>query len=263
MLLALTRAVSPNLGACQLTHAVRAPIDVETAQAQHRRYEACLEELGCRIQPVAAAPHLPDSVFVEDTAVVLDELAIVARPGAASRRSETEAVVEAVADYRTLRWIEPPGTLDGGDVLRVGRVLYVGLSTRTNQDAIEQLRAHVEPLGYAVRPVAVTGCLHLKSAATQVAPDTLLMNRAWLDARRFEGLELLDVAASEPMGANALWIGDTVVCSVAYEKTQERLVNRGITVKSLDMSELAKAEGGVTCCSVIFEVLTGRSSNHA
>jgi len=254
MRIALTRAVSPNIGACQLTHVLRAAIDVDAAQAQHQRYEARLEELGCRIRHVAAAPHLPDSVFVEDTAVVLDELGIVARPGAASRRSETEAVAEALADYRTLRWIEPPGTLDGGDVLRVGRVLYVGLSTRTNPDAIEQLRGHVEPLGYAVRPVAVTACLHLKSAATLVAPDTVLVNRAWLDARRFEELELLDVAPSEPMGANALWIGDTVVCSTAFEKTRERLVNRGIMVRSMDLSELAKAEGGMTCCSVIFEV---------
>ena len=253
MLVAMTRAVSANIEACQLTHRVRAPIDVELARAQHRRYESCLEDLGCRIQQVAAAPHLPDAVFVEDTAVVLDERAILARPGAASRRPETEAVAEALAAYREVRRIEPPGTLDGGDVLRVGHVLYVGRSTRTNAAAIDQLTQHVERLGYAVRPMAVTGCLHLKSAVTQVAPDTLLVNRAWLDVRPFEGLELVDVAPSEPMGANALRIGDTVVCSSAYERTQEQLVKRGIRVRSVDLSEFAKAEGGVTCCSVIFD----------
>jgi dimethylargininase len=253
MLVALTREVSSTIEACQLTHVARAPIDAEVARAQHRSYEDCLADLGCRIQHLAPEPHLPDAVFVEDTAVVLDEMAIVTRPGAAPRRAETESVSRALATYRRLRRIEPPGTLDGGDVLRVGRVLYVGLSTRTNENAIQQLREHVEPLGYAVRPVAVNGCLHLKSAVTQVALDTLLLNRAWVDARQFKGLELLDIAPAEPMGANALLVGDTVLCSAAHEKTLERLRQRGISVKSLDMSELAKAEGGLTCCSLIFD----------
>jgi dimethylargininase len=253
MQIAITREVSPSIGQCELTHLAREAIDVELAQAQHRQYEACLAALGCQIQRLPPEPELPDAVFVEDVAVVLDELAIMTRPGAASRRPETHSVGEALAPYRRLAYIQAPGSLDGGDVLRVGRTMWVGLSGRSNRAGMQQMHALLAPLGYRVRGVAVDGCLHLKSAVTQVARDTLLINPAWVDAGAFGPMNLIEVDPAEPFAANALLVGESVVYPAAYPATRRRLEERGIPVRLVDVSELGKAEGGVTCCSVIFE----------
>ena len=159
--IALTREVSPALARCELTHLSRVPIDAALARIQHGRYEAALEALGCTVLRLPAAPDLPDAVFVEDTAVVLPEIAVVTRPGAASRRPESVATARALAAWRPLAFIEEPGTLDGGDVLRLGATLFVGVSGRSNASGIEQLRSLLEPLGYAVEAVSFAGCLHL------------------------------------------------------------------------------------------------------
>ena len=193
MLVALTREVSPSLARCELTHLAREPIDVARAVAQHAAYEAALAGLGCTLVRLRAEPDLPDAVFVEDTAVVLDELAVVTRPGAESRRAETASVARALGSYRTLRRIEPPGTLDGGDVLVAGRRVFVGRSRRSDPAGVAGLRGHLEPLGYAVESVALGDCLHLKSAATLVAPDTLLANPSWTDPGAFRGLAVIEV----------------------------------------------------------------------
>ena len=257
MRIAITRQVSPAITACELTHLEREPIDLDLAIEQHRRYEASLAALGCDVRRLPAEPDLPDSVFVEDIAIVLDELAIVTRPGSESRRAERRSVAEGLARYRRSKRIEAPGTLDGGDVLRSGRTLFVGRSSRTNTAGIEQLRAVSEPLGYVVIPVDVTGCLHLKSAVTAVAEDMVLINRNWIDAAAFAHLDGIDVDPSEPHAANALWVGGTVVCPAAYPGTRQRMEDRGVVVEVVDVSELAKAEGGVTCCSLIFEAREG------
>lgn len=251
MKLAITRAVSPALARCELTHLSREPIDAGRAAAQHAEYERALEALGLEVGRLAADPELPDSVFVEDTCVVVDELAIITRPGAESRRPETAAVAEAVACHRALRHIEPPGTLDGGDVLRIGRTLFVGRSLRTNDEGIEQLRRILAPLDYQVHAVALHGCLHLKSAVTQVGPRTILVNPAWIDMDAFAGYEQIEVDPAEPFAANALLVGDRVIHPAGYPRTRARLESRGIGVVSVDVSELAKAEGGVTCCSLL------------
>jgi dimethylargininase len=252
--IAITRAVSPSIERCQLTHLAREAIDLSTAQAQHRAYEDRLVELGCQILRLPVEPDLPDSVFVEDTAIVLNEVAVITRPGAASRRPETASVAHALAAYRELFHIEPPGTIDGGDILRVGRTLFAGLSSRSNEAGLEQLRTHASRFGYTLKPVEVRGCLHLKSAVTQVAEDTLLIHRDWVDGTAFDDMEMIDVDPSEPFGANALLVGDAVIYPRAYSRTRERLERRDITVKAVRMSELAKAEGGVTCCSLIVQV---------
>ncbi|MFW6202405.1 MAG: dimethylargininase, partial [Gemmatimonadota bacterium] len=174
-LIALTRAVSPAITRCELTHLARRPIDVERAETQHAACEAVLERAGCRVVRVPPAPAPPDAVFVEDTAVVLDEVAIVARPGAASRRPEVEAVADALRPYRPIRRVREPGTLDGGDVLRIDRMLYVGRSARTNAEGRRQLAEIAGEHDYAVMPVELRGCLHLKTAATAVAARTLLV----------------------------------------------------------------------------------------
>lgn len=215
----------PSIVHCELSHLERTPIDVDRAVAQHEEYERVLERLGCRVQRIAPEPDMPDSVFVEDTAVVLDDVAIITRPGAESRRGETRSMAEALKPYRALAYIADPGTLDGGDVLRLGDTLYVGLSARTNEEGIRQLRRFAR-----VVAVPVTKCLHLKSAVTDVADRTLLINSKWIDPSYFAGFELIET--EQP---NALRIGDAVIYPA-----------------EIPMDELAKAEGALTCCSVIF-----------
>ena len=254
MLLALTRDVSARLGECELTHLARVPIDVERARAQHDAYEALLGRLGCRVERLAAGPDMPDSVFIEDIAIVFDELAIVTRPGAESRRVETAAVADALRRFRTLRFIEAPGTVDGGDVLVAGRRVFVGRSSRTNAAAVAQMRAILAPHGYSVCEVAVEGCLHLKSAVTAIGDDVLLANRAWIDPRAFADCEIVDVDRDEPSAANAVRVGGALVFPSAFPKTASRLAARGFTVHTVDASELAKAEGAVTCCSLIVDL---------
>lgn len=250
--IAITRDVSDAFAQCELTHQPREPIDVGRARAQHRAYCACLASLGCRVERLPADPALPDCVFVEDVALVFDEIAVMTRPGAASRRAEATAVGHALTAFRALHHIAPPDTLDGGDVLRLGRQVVVGLSTRTTAGAAAQLAALLAPFGYEVRTLTVSGCLHLKTAVTQVAGEALLLNPAWVDAAAFAGYRCLAVDPSEPTAANALLVGDAVIHPLAFPHTRARLQHAGIRVLTVDVSEMAKAEGGVTCCSLLF-----------
>ena len=249
--IAFTRPVPEALARCELTHLARAPIDLSLARAQHAGYERVLGSLGCALRRLPPAHGLADSVFVEDTAVVLDEVAVIARPGAASRRAETRGTAAALTGIRPLTFIVEPATLDGGDVLRLGRTLYVGAGARTTRDGVRQLAAAVGLHGYEVRAVEVRDCLHLKSAATEIAPGLVLVNPGWIDPHVFEAHRALPVDPAEPAAANVLRIGDTLVCASAYERTSARLEAAGLTVCPVDMSELAKAEAGVTCCSLI------------
>ena len=250
---ALTRAVSPAIGCGELTHLSRVEIDYARACAQHAAYERALADLGCEIVGLPAEPDLPDSVFVEDVALVLDDIAVILRPGAASRQAETPSVAKVLADYRELALIGAPGTLDGGDILRAGTSVYVGCSERSNHTGIGQLAAALVPFGLRVIPLTVSGCLHLKSAVARVSPDTLLLNRQWVDPAQFRGMRVLDVDPGEPHAANALLLGETVIYPASHPRTRERLDTRGIAVQTVDVSELEKAEGAVTCCSIIFE----------
>ncbi len=253
MLRAITRQVSRSLERCELTHLERQPIDLDRARHQHRAYEAALGRLGCAVEQLAEEPELPDSVFVEDVALVLDEVAILLRPGAASRRPEVPSVARALAAYRELRPLPGRGTVDGGDVLRLGRTLYVGRSGRSSRAGCDALRRLVSPLGYTVREVAIRGCLHLKSAVTAVAPDTLLVHRAWVDTAPFSGYRLVEVDPREPQAANALRLGDAAILyPSAFPATASRLEALGYPLERVDLSELAKAEGAVTCCSLVF-----------
>jgi dimethylargininase len=250
---ALTREVSPSLARCELTHRSREPIDLDRARAQHRAYEDLLRSLGCEVRRLLAEPDRPDAVFVEDTAVVLDELAVITRPGAASRREEVRSVADTLALYRPLVALEDPATLDGGDVLVIGRSVFVGLSTRTNEEGVRQLAKALAPHGYEVRPLTVRSCLHLKTAATRLGPGTVLLNPEWVDERAFDAFERIEVDPGEAWAANALAVGGSVVYAAAFPRTRERLARRGLDVREVDVSELAKAEGAVTCCSLVLE----------
>jgi len=253
MLIAATREVSAAIVRCELTHLDRTPIDIDLARAQHLAYERALEEAGCSIVRVDAAPDLPDAVFVEDAAVVLDELAVIMRPGAPSRRAETPPVARLVGGYRPLRHIDAPGTIDGGDVLVAGRKVFIGSSARTNSAAIGQMRAILQPHGYEVHAVPVTGCLHLKSAVTALGDDRLLINPDWTPRDAFSGFALVDIDPGEPYAANIVRAGDGLVYPGAFPRTRERLERLGLRVRTVEAGELAKAEGAVTCCSLIFQ----------
>ncbi|HEY9151506.1 MAG TPA: arginine deiminase-related protein [Anaerolineales bacterium] len=252
-MIAITREVSRSIIHCELTHLARTPIDVQRARAQHAEYESALKHLGVAVLSLPEEPTLADSVFVEDTALVLDECAIILRPGADSRKPETESIAKALAPYRKLFYIEAPARVDGGDILRVGKQIYVGLSSRSDTNAIEQIQSFLQPYGYEVYAVMVNGCLHLKSAVTQVAEDTLLINPAWTDKANFAGMKFMEIDPSEPYAANALWIGDTILYPKAFPKTRKKLADAGIKIVDVAADELAKAEGALTCCLLVFQ----------
>lgn len=253
MLTAITRGVSSSLAAGELTFRARAPIDIALARRQHEGYEAALAQLGVRIDHLPPEDAFADAVFVEDVAMVLDEIAIVTAPGAASRRGETESIARAVGKYRPVKRLTAPATLDGGDVVRIGRTLYVGLSSRTNEAGVDQLGALLSPLGYTVLGVEVTGALHLKTACTYAGRGILLANPEWAATKSFRDIEVLPVDATEPWGASVLAIGETLVMAASFPRTRATLEARGFTVAPVDLSELQKAEGGPTCLSIVFD----------
>jgi len=252
-LTAITRAVSPSMNECELAFAERRPIDIAKAMAQHEQYVALLASLGIAVIPLPALPDSPDAVFVEDPAVVVDEVAVMTRMGVESRRAESASLAEAVARFRPLRWITEPGTLEGGDVVRIGSTLFVGRSGRSNDAGIAQLSRELEPFGYAVRAVEMHGCLHLKSACVYLGGGTVLAYRGWVDLAPFANCRVLDVAPAEPGAADALAIGDNVVIPASFPETARLLESAGWRVLPIDVSELQKAEAGVTCMSLIFE----------
>ena len=250
-LIAITREVGPSLAGCELTHVARTPIDAGLAATQHHAYRRALESLGCRLLTLPAEPALPDAVFVEDVAVVLDEVAVMTRTGAVSRRGEGASVAEVLRRLRPLRAIQAPGTLEGGDVLRIGCTLYVGQSGRSNAEGIAQLGALIGEFGYTVRAVQIRDCLHLKSAVTAVADDCVLLQPAWVDRESFDGLRIIEVDPGEEHAANVVRVGDRVLMPACFPRTRQRLLDAGIDVTGVDVSELQKAEGAVTCCSLL------------
>lgn len=268
MLTAITRQVSPSINRCELTYHVQEPIDVAKAIAQHEAYEECLRSLGVRVVSLEAEPDLPDAVFVEDAAIVVDEVAVIPVMGAASRRPETESLARALSIYRPLKFMHAPDTLDGGDVMRIGRRMFVGASSRTNTEGIAQLRAALSPFDYEVLAVDVRQCLHLKSGCSYVGANSILVNRELVDVKQLAGFELIDIPASEPGAANVLLIEDVIEGAVegviessvkevvivpnAFPQTISLLEARGFNVRAIDVSEFQKAEGGVTCKSIIF-----------
>ena len=253
MVTAITRAVSPRLNECEITHIERTPIDLEVARLQHRGYVHALEQLSCRVIELPAEPDLPDSVFVEDTALILPEVAVITRPGAGSRRPESESIMRALSPLLPLVQVREPATVDGGDVLVLGKRICVGLSTRSNQAAVDQLNELLSPYGYTVSGIPLEGCLHLKSAVTRVDDETLLINTSWVNRDYFAGYRLIETDPSEPSAANCLPIGNAIIFPTAFPKTRLLLEERGYSIIPVDVSELAKAEGAVTCCSLIID----------
>lgn len=254
--IALVRAPTAALTRCELTHLERVVIDLERARAQHQRYVEVLRDLGAEIVWLPSLQQHPDAVFVEDMAVVLAEVAVIGRSGAVSRRGEAASVAEVLSAQRPLRWIEPPASLDGGDVLRVGQSLWIGCSGRTDADGVAALASAVCEFDYQVRAAPTTSCLHLKSACSFIPPDTVVANPQWIDRESFEGLRVIAVDAREPHAANTLTVAGTTLVSAAYPFTEEKLRRAGIRTLPVDISELHKAEAGLTCMSLIVPSLT-------
>jgi dimethylargininase len=253
MLTAITRKVSSALANCELSFIERKTIDMGKARAQHHAYEELLGKLGARVISLPEEPDLPDSMFVEDPAIVLEEVAVICPLGTETRRKEAPTLAAALEKYRKLAYIKLPGTLEGGDVLRVGKKVFVGDTARSNPEGIRQLAVILEHYGYDVTAVAVTGCLHLKSAVTCLGPNTLLGNRAWFHWKRMEGFDWVDVDPTEPHAGNALAIGDSVIFPASFPRTRAKIEAQACKVLSLDISELQKAESGLTCSSLLFE----------
>ena len=250
---ALCRAVSPAIADCELSFIGRDPINVAMAHLQHIDYVDLLNKLGAKVIELPAEPSLPDSVFVEDTVLLFDELAVMTRPGAISRRGEVASIEAAFRKYReVIAHIAEPGTIDGGDVLRICKQVFVGLSKRSNQAAIDQLTDILKPYDYTVTAVPMHDCLHLKSAVTALSDDTVLINPEWVDAGYFNDYRQIAIAASEPHAANVVRIHADILMPSNFPETQALVQAAGFTVHTVDVSELQKAEGAVTCCSVLF-----------
>jgi dimethylargininase len=244
--------VGPALVDCALTFLDREPIDLARAETQHAAYNEALRRAGAVVEVLSADAELPDSVFVEDTAVVFDEAAVVTRPGTPLREREVPSITAALSAYRKLLQIVAPATLEGGDVLRLGRDFYVGISSRTNEEGFAQFASIVRGFGYQANPIEVRGCLHLKTAVTALDAETLLVKPSWIDAAALPRVRQLVVPADEPFGANALVVNGVVHLSARWKQTKELVERSGFSVNGLDVSEFEKAEAGLTCLSLIF-----------
>ena len=254
-MIAFVREVAESLARCELSHLAREAIDAARARQQHARYVAELTSLGCHIEWLPPLAEHADGMFVEDTAVLAPEVAVITRPGVASRRPETESVAAALAARLEVRRISEPACLEGGDVLRIGRTFYVGRAGgrggRTNAAGVAQLGEALRPFGYSVCSVALRGCLHLKSACTFIPPQTLLVNPSWVDPAAFPAAAVIAVDPQEPYGANTLTVAGVTLVSAAYPRTRERLGADGIATRALDVSEVHKAEAALTCMSLL------------
>ena len=250
-MIAFVREVSPALGSCELSFVERQPIDMALARSQHAAYCDALRRAGLRVEFMDPAPDCPDGVFVEDAAIVLDSVIVITRPGAASRRDEILTAASALAPQRPLSFIREPGTLDGGDVMRAGRDLFVGITARTNRDGFAQLAEIATRAGYRATAVPVTGCLHLKTGVTALDDETLVINRQNVDAGIFKGWKLIDAAPGEASGADVLNANGTIFVAASAPATRELIARAGYRTEAVDVSEFEKAEAGVTCLSVL------------
>ena len=249
----ITHAVSPNIGRCELTFMERVPIDYDLAVRQHEEYCGMLARRGVAVTTLYDNLSCADCCFVEDTALIVDELAIIASMGVVSRRSETTAIASELAKYRDLVCVSYPSTLEGGDVLQAGKNIFVGLSTRTNLRGIEEVVRILKSLDYRIFPVPVRGSLHLTTACSLIDDETVLINPRWADTQAFGDFRILHTPEDEPWGANTFRIGETVCMEASFPKTVELVHELHDDLEVLNISEFLKAEGGLSCLSLLFQ----------
>ncbi|MCA1568628.1 MAG: dimethylargininase [Acidobacteria bacterium] len=252
MLRALTRAVSQNIGACELTFRRREAINYRLATRQHEEYCGLLRYHGVEVTKLEASDAWPDCCFVEDAAIVFDEVAVITSMGVVSRRGEAAAIERELSRFRAVTRIRLPAMIEGGDVVRLDKRIFVGLSTRTNAQGIEDLRAILQPFGYTVTPVEVRSSLHLSTACSALDAETTLINPRWIDADAFSGVEVLTVPEDEPWAANTLRLGQTICLEAEAPRTLEMVSRLNHNIEVLDISEFRKAEGSLSCLSIVF-----------
>ena len=239
-----------------MTFVDRSPIDLELANRQHDAYCAALSKLGVTVTELSENGSYPDCCFVEDTAIVVDELAVICSMGVPSRRGETTLIERELSRYRNIARISMPATIEGGDVLRVGKKIFVGQSSRTNPSGIAELTGLLEPLGYIVVSVKTRDSLHFKSACTAIDDQTLFVNPDWIELDVLSDFNLVHTPAEEPWSANVLRVGATVCVQAGFPRAAELIARVVDAVEIVDTSELRKAEAGLTCSSIIFESAT-------
>jgi dimethylargininase len=256
-LVALTHVPSPNMQQYERTYVGDQTIDYELALRQHAGYQDALRRCGAEVVTLDVNRAMADCVFIEDTAIVLDELAVMMSPGAESRRGEPSGIEPELWHYREIERVSLPATIDGGDVVRAGRALYVGASPRTNAAGIDALRDIVSKYGYSVTAVPVQKCLHLKSACSALPDGRFLVNADWIDVSPLPSSMLMHVPSDEPWAGDVLVAGETIIYSDAFPQAGELLRGAGFATMPVSVSEFAKAEGGVTCLSLVFRDRAG------
>ena len=248
---AIVRAPGPDAGS-GLTTAELGPPDFSLLRTQHAAYVEMLRRLGLEVDVLDPAPGYPDAYFIEDTAVVTPEVAVISRPGALARRGETASVEPALAKFRPLARIEPPGTLDGGDVLFAGGRFFIGLSERTNESGARQLGEIVEKNGHPWTAVRVGCGLHLKSFVNTLGGHVLALAPGFEAGDLFRDFERIVLDPGEEYAANTLWINGTLLVPRGYSAAREKYARLGIPLVELETSELKKMDGGLTCLSLRF-----------
>ncbi len=251
-MIAVTNRISPRFTQCLTSITPRPLIDLALARSQHAQYRSWLVSLGVELIHLEVNQDLADGVFVEDTAVITPELAVITPMGASERAKEPKAIAAELAKHRELHIINPPAKLEGGDVLRMGRRIWVGLTRRSNRAGIEALRSALAPKGYSVEGISLRGCLHLKSAVTPLDEKSLLLNPAMVEPGHFAGYEIVQVHPAEPYAGNVLNVGGAVLANAAYPRTMEILDGMGYAVSAINISEFMKADAALTCPSLIF-----------
>jgi dimethylargininase len=251
--IALTRGISAGIDRCEVSFIDRVAIDLQKMKQQHRAYEEMLRSMGYEVIQIPADDSCPDCCFIEDTALLLDEIAVITYPGSVARRGEVPGVVPTIEKYRKTLRIEPPATLEGGDVLRIGRNLYVGLTQRTNPEGVDALRTLVAPYGYKVTAVPTPGALHMKSVCTAADDRTIVADPRRVDVSPLRDYDMIEIAPEEWMGGDLLPINGTLWMIEGFPKLKSALEARGFNVRTLNMSEFLKAEAGLTCLSLLFE----------
>ncbi len=219
---------------------------------QHHAYRQALLSLGLDVIVLPAEPAYPDAYFVEDPAIITPKIAVITCPGAPSRRGEETTLEPFLEYYRPLHHIQPPGTLDGGDVLMVGEHFFIGLSERTNIEGATQLATFLADARHTSETVILAGGLHLKSSVNYAGKNTLLVTKSLIDHPAFSNYQKILIDDDEAYTANTLWVNDTLITPKGYPKTLARLIKLGMKIIQLDVSEVQKMDGGLTCMSLRF-----------
>ncbi len=249
---AIARKPGPNFARGLTTAVSEKPPDYEILANQHAEYIAALESIGLEVLLLEALPDHPDAYFVEDTAVVAADVAVITNPGADARKGEEETIAAVLVKYRKIEKIRPPGTMDGGDVLQVGKHFFIGVSERTNHEGAGQLSHILKGYGYTYTTIAVGEGLHFKSSVNYVGKNTLLVSEDFAGNDHLKGYDTIVVEKAESYAANTLFVNDHLLIPRGYRDTRKNLEALGFKIIELDTSEVRKMDGGLTCMSIRF-----------